>query len=205
MPPLVASALSRTFKGAYCKTLASPATTLLVVDTAVGQDALYEQAAARYGAAIERLARGYEPDPERRRDLIQDIHVALWRSLAGFNGRCSLRTWVYRVAHNVVTSQILRRRDKSPALVSLDVLASMPDGHDGERAADRRLAIERLLALVQTLEPLDRRVILLYLEDVDAASIGEITGLSAGNVATKVHRIKQILSRRFHQGANHGA
>jgi RNA polymerase sigma-70 factor, ECF subfamily len=66
-------------------------------------------------------------------------------------------------------------------------------------------ALEQLLALVQTLEPLDRRVILLYLEDVDAASIGEITGLSAGNVATKVHRIKQILSRRFHQGVNHGA
>jgi RNA polymerase sigma-70 factor, ECF subfamily len=176
-----------------------------VVDTAVGQDALYEQAASGYGAAIERLARAYEPDADKRRDLVQDIHVAIWRSFAGFDGRCSLRTWVYRVAHNVVTSQILRRRGKGPALVSLDTLALMPDSHDGERAAERHLALERLLALVQTLEPLDRRVILLYLEEVDAASIGEITGLSAGNVATKVHRIKQILSRRFHQGVTHGA
>jgi RNA polymerase sigma-70 factor (ECF subfamily) len=176
-----------------------------VVDTAAGQDALYEQAASGYGAALERLARAYEPDPDKRRDLVQDIHVAIWRSFAGFDGRCSLRTWVYRVAHNVVTSQILRRRGKGPALVSLDALASMPDDHDGERSADRRIALERLLALVQALEPLDRRVILLYLEDVDAASIGEITGLSAANVATKVHRIKQILSRRFHQGVNHGA
>jgi len=175
------------------------------VDTAVGQDALYEQAASGYGAAIDRLARAYEPDADKRRDLVQDIHVAIWRSFAGFDGRCSLRTWVYRVAHNVVTSQILRRRGKGPALVSLDALASMPGAHDGEREVERHLALERLLALVQTLEPLDRRVILLYLEDVDAASIGEITGLSAGNVATKVHRIKQILSRRFHQGANHGA
>ena len=175
-----------------------------MVDTAVGQDALYEQAASGYGAAIDRLARAYEPDADKRRDLVQDIHVAIWRSFAGFDGRCSLRTWVYRVAHNVVTSQILRR-GKGPALVSLDALASMPGAHDGEREVERHLALERLLALVQTLEPLDRRVILLYLEDVDATSIGEITGLSAGNVATKVHRIKQILSRRFHQGANHGA
>jgi len=175
-----------------------------VVDTAVGQDALYEQAASGYGAAIERLARAYEPDTDKRRDLVQDIHVAIWRSFAGFNGRCSLRTWVYRVAHNVVTSQILRRRGNGPALVSLDALASRPDAHDGERAVERHLALERLLALVQTLEPLDRRVILLYLEDIDAASIGEITGLSAANVATKVHRIKQILSRRFHQGVDHG-
>jgi RNA polymerase sigma-70 factor (ECF subfamily) len=176
-----------------------------VVDTAAGQDALYEQAAASFGAAIERLARAYEIDPDKRRDLLQDIHVALWRSFANFDGRCSLRTWVYRVAHNVVTSRILRGRGKAPALVSIEALASMPDSYDGERAADRRLALERLLALVQTLEPLDRRVILLYLEDVDAASIGEITGLSASNVATKIHRIKQILSRRFHQGVNHGA
>jgi len=39
---------------------------------------------------------------------------------------------------------------------------------------------------------------LLYLEGVDAASIGEVTGLSAGNVATKIHRIKAVLARRFH-------
>jgi RNA polymerase sigma-70 factor, ECF subfamily len=176
-----------------------------VAEIAVGQDALYEQAAASYGAALERMARAYESHPDKRRDLIQDIHVGLWRSFASFDGRCSLRTWVYRVAHNIVTSQVLRRRGRTPTLVSLDELVSMSDGRDGERTADRHIALERLLALVQTLEPLDRRVILLYLEDVDAAAIGEITGLSAGNVATKIHRIKQILLRRFHAGVNHGA
>jgi RNA polymerase sigma-70 factor (ECF subfamily) len=46
-------------------------------------------------------------------------------------------------------------------------------------------------------------VILLYLEGLDAASIGEITGISAGNVATKIHRIKNILVRRFHEGGRH--
>ena len=168
-------------------------------------DALYEEAAASYGAALQRLARAYEPDPEKRQDLLQDIHVALWRSFAGFDGRCSLRTWVYRVAHNTATSQVIRRRAATPELVSLDAVASVADGQDGERAADRRIVLDRLLALIHTLDPVDRRVMLLYLEDVDAASIGEITGLSPGNVATKVHRIKQILSRRFHTSAAHGA
>jgi RNA polymerase sigma-70 factor, ECF subfamily len=74
------------------------------------QDQLYQDAAAIYGAALERLARAYEADPEMRRDLVQDIHIALWRSLEGFDGRCSLRTWVYRVAHNVGASHILRQR-----------------------------------------------------------------------------------------------
>ena len=58
-----------------------------------GQDDLYERAAAEFGAALGRLARGYEADPEKRRDLLQEVHLALWRSFEGFNARCSLRTW----------------------------------------------------------------------------------------------------------------
>ncbi|MGZ7060254.1 MAG: RNA polymerase sigma factor, partial [Candidatus Angelobacter sp.] len=64
--------------------------------------------------------------------------------------------------------------------------------------------LEKLLKLIQQLKPLDRQVILSYLEDLDAASIAEITGISAGNVATKIHRIKNILTRRFHEGGSHG-
>ncbi len=59
------------------------------------QNELYQEAASGYGTALERLARGYEADPDRRCDLVQEIHLALWQSLAGFDGRCSLRTWVY--------------------------------------------------------------------------------------------------------------
>ena len=164
------------------------------------QDRLYEDASAEFGAALERLARAYEADRDKRRDLLQEIHVALWRSFQGFDGRCSLRTWVYRVAHNVATSHVLRIRSRTPPLVGLDELESLPDRHDSEQALDRQLALERLLTLVRSLEPLDRRIILLYLEELDAASIAEITGLSPGHVAVKIHRIKQVLARRFHQG-----
>jgi RNA polymerase sigma-70 factor (ECF subfamily) len=166
------------------------------------QDARFEQATAEYGAALARLARAYEPDPDKRKDLLQEILIGLWRSFAAFDERCSMRTWVYRVAHNVATSKVLRQR-KAP-LVSLDEAASTPGEMHHESILDRQLALDRLLSLVQTLEPLDRRVILLYLEGVDAASIGEITGLSARNVSTKIHRIKQLLAKRFHEGASHG-
>lgn len=64
--------------------------------TEIARDERYLEAAALYGAALERMARAYEADPSRRQDLLQDVHVALWRSLLTFDGRCSLRTWVYR-------------------------------------------------------------------------------------------------------------
>jgi RNA polymerase sigma-70 factor (ECF subfamily) len=171
----------------------------------VGQDDLYQEAAATYGAALERLARVYEADPDKRRDLSQEIQLALWRSFEGFDGRCSLRTWIYRVAHNAATSHIIRqRRAKAQTLVSLEELDNLPNHAAGGLGTDQRLALDRLLALIQQLKPLDRQVILSYLEGMDAASIGEITGISPGNVATKIHRIKNILARKFHEGGRHG-
>ena len=165
------------------------------------QDELYQEAAMTYGAALERLAHAYEANPEACRDLVQEIHIALWRSCEGFDHRCSLRTWVYRVAHNVAASHVIRqRRHKSQLLVGLEELENRPDKNSVERVMDRSHALARLLALIQSLKPLDRQVILCYLEGLDAASIGEITGLSAANVATKIHRVKNILVRRFHAG-----
>ena len=167
-----------------------------------GREDLYAQAAAAFGAAIERFARAYERDPDRSRDLVQEIHVALWRSLAKYDKRCSLRTWVYRVAHNTATSKVIRPRATTPPIVPIeDDLESLSraEAPGGEDALDRRRGIERLYELVQRLRPLDRQVILLYLEEMDAASIAEITGISAANVATKVRRIKQILARQFYQ------
>jgi RNA polymerase sigma-70 factor (ECF subfamily) len=58
--------------------------------------------------------------------------------------------------------------------------------------------------LIEQLRPLDRQVMVLYLEELDAASIADITGLSPANVATRVGRIKQRLRQRFHEGSHHG-
>ena len=165
----------------------------------------YAETAAAFGPALERLARAYERDPDKRRDLLQEIHVALWRSLSRFDGRCSLRTWVYRVAHNTATSKVLRPQTNAPSLVSLeDSLASIAAVVGEDEALDRRRALDRLQGLIRRLRPIDRQVMLLYLEELDAASIAEITGLSAANVATKVRRIKQLLIQRFHKGEGDG-
>ena len=167
------------------------------------QDQLYEEAAATYGAALERLARAYEANPDLRQDLLQEIHLALWRSFEKFAQRCSLRTWIYQVAHNVAASHVLRQQRTYAGLVSLEEIEAIPMPAEGELGVDRSTALERLLRLIQRLKPVDRQVILSYLEGLDAASIGEITGISAANVAMKIHRVKSILTRRFQKGGQH--
>jgi RNA polymerase sigma-70 factor, ECF subfamily len=57
--------------------------------------------------------------------------------------------------------------------------------------------------LIRGLKSLDRQIILLHLEGEAAGSIAEVTGLSASNVATKVHRIKKLLKQTYLEGALH--
>ena len=78
-----------------------------------------------------RLARAYEIDPEKRRDLIQEIHFQLWRSFQRFDARCSLRTWVHRVAHHVAALHVVRERRVFKNLVSLEDLEALPDKKQG--------------------------------------------------------------------------
>jgi RNA polymerase sigma-70 factor (ECF subfamily) len=167
------------------------------------QDQLFQEALTLYGPAVERVARAYEADPDRRLDLLQDIHLALWRSLEHFAQRCSLRTWVFRIAHNVAASHVIRQHRIHSALVSLEEIGSFSVGQVDERALERKLALEQLLLLIRRLKPVDRQVTVLYLEGMDAASIGDIVGISSANVAMKIHRVKAVLNREFWKGGQH--
>ncbi len=162
------------------------------------QDERYRVAVSEHGAALGRLARAYEADAELRRDLLQEIHIGLWRSFAGFNGECSIRTWVYRVAHNIASSHVLRRKRLGKQM-SLDMLEELPDAGNLEESTGEKQKLAALMDLIGTLKQPDRQVILLYLEDLDAAEISEIVGLKPGAVATKIHRIKAILASRFRE------
>src|SRR5579863_4648091 len=134
------------------------------------RDDLYEEAIRTHALALERLARAYEADPDTRRDLLQEIHLALWRSLETYSAHCSLRTWIYRVAHNVAASHVMRsRRLRSKQLISIDSVDVADPHGDATLIADRELALQRLLALIHELKPLDRQIVLLFLEGVDAA------------------------------------
>jgi RNA polymerase sigma-70 factor (ECF subfamily) len=169
-----------------------------------GQDDRYARAAKTFGPALDRLARAYEADADRRLDLLQDIHLALWRSLGRFDGRCALRTWVYRVAHNVGASHILKQRSLAARLTVLEAADITTASGNPENDAGDRQAIERMMVLIRALRPTDRQVMLLYLEDLEAAEIAEVTGLSPGAVATRIHRAKALLARNFFQAGGQG-
>ena len=159
------------------------------------QHDLYRQA-EQFAPAIARLSRAMERDSERARDLEQDIHCELFRSLARFDGLCALKTWVYRVAHNVAADHRMREYRRA-ALVPLDAIEEIADGEDVEIASAETLTVERAHAMIRNMATLDAQLMLLWLEGESARDIAEITGLSSGSVATRIHRIKQNIASQF--------
>lgn len=164
-----------------------------------GRDALYAAACRDFAPALTRLAHATEADAERARDLQQDIHLALWRSLAAFNGRCGLGTWIWRVAHNTAASHVAAAMRRRPP-VSLETIEDLAAPDDLEEFAGRTCLLDRVRSLAERLRPTDRAVILLYLEGLDAAAIGEVVGISATHVAVKIHRVKELMMRHFRPG-----
>jgi RNA polymerase sigma-70 factor (ECF subfamily) len=167
------------------------------------QDALYAEAHSAHHATMRRIARAYEADVDKQRDLLQDISLELWLSLKSFDGRCGLATWVYRIAHNVAASHVARNKRIASRLVSVEQLEMDSSWAALQSQSRRQCSFESLLDLIYRLKPLDRQILLLHLEGETASSIAEVMGLSAGNIATKIHRIKRLLKSAYWKVNSH--
>lgn len=117
-------------------------------------DQLYRQAGEEFAPALARLARAVERDAEKARDLEQEMHFALWTSLARFKGDCALKTWVYRVAHNVAADHV-SKATRGPKKVPLEEIDALPAAGNPESDAAETLVLEQVAQLIRTLPPID--------------------------------------------------
>lgn len=154
-----------------------------------------------YQPDLRRLVAAYVINPADREDLLQDIATGIWKSLPGFRGESSERTWIYRIAHNIAIRYASKVRTQNAREPVIEGAFDRPSGDAGAEAAlivdeRRRILVESIRAL-----PLgDRQILTLHLEGLSAAEIEEVTGVSAGAVATRLTRIRQKLSERVQAG-----
>jgi len=152
----------------------------------------FERVLAEFGPALRRLAGSYEPSHAGREDLVQEIAIALWRALPRFRGESSLRTFVFRVAHNRALSHVWRR-----GRMPLTAMAEAEHLTDPAETAESRLARgerrEHLDAAIQTLPIVHRQVVTLALEDLSHAEIASVLGIRENAVAVRLTRARQAL------------
>jgi RNA polymerase sigma factor (sigma-70 family) len=155
---------------------------------------------------VFKVAGLYSRSPADREDLAQEICVQLWRSFARYDEKqAKFTTWLYRIALNVAISQARRQRWSEADRFEPLQLYHLETVAGGQTMGETDERLTELYAFIGQLDPLNRALILLYLEDRNYAEMAEILGISETNVATKISRIKQKLRGQMTGAATTGA
>jgi RNA polymerase sigma-70 factor (ECF subfamily) len=139
---------------------------------------------------VFKVANSYARDAEDRADLAQEIAAQLWRAWPGYDPARTFSTWMYRIALNVAISFLRSDGHRRRHAVPLDeVVHDLADDNATDHDADGQLHV--LHRFIATLEPLNRALLLLYLDERSTREMAEVLGISESNVTTKISRLKQ--------------
>lgn len=157
------------------------------------RDILFGEVTSRYSGLISRIALSYEADPGLRRDLVQDILLAVWLALGSYRGDASLKTFVAAIAQKRSISHVTRRA-REPRQEELPAsLAAKGLGPD--EAAIQNDIRKQLVNAIQLLPIPQREAIVLCLEGFTFAEMADVLGITVNAAALRCQRAKAALKR----------
>lgn len=180
---------------------------LLLAGLMAGERAAFEQLVRTYHTAMKRFASAMIGDAQAE-EVVQESWMAAIRHLSNFEGRSSLKTWLFTIVGNEARSRLRKGRrevfiEDQPGAESLfdkgrfaaDGHWAQPPGlwHDDSPEAllsheDFRRCLEKAL---QNLPETQRSVLLLRdLDELSLEDICNVLGLSASNVRVLIHRAR---------------
>ena len=130
----------------------------------------------------------FSQDADEVNDLFQEVLVNLWKGFGSFEQRSDIRTWIYRVALNTCISLDRKKRRQATARLSMDINLFE------DRDEDTR-QVDMLHKRIAQLQPFDRAIVLLWLENLPYDEIGQIVGITAKNVSVRLYRIREQLKQ----------
>lgn len=158
---------------------------------------------ARHRGIVLKVARAYCHHGEDSKDLIQEISIQAWRAFPSFAPeRAQFSTWLYRIALNVAISQLRHQRLHQQHHAQADPGQLEQRAQIADTAEDAA-ALAQLNAVIRSLPPLDRALLLLHLDGCSHQQIGAVLGISPGNAATRLHRLRQQLRQRLNPSTDH--
>ena len=152
---------------------------------------LFDAAVADHDTMIRRICLGYAHTSQDLEDLYQDVLVNIWRGLPAFRADSSMRTWIYRIALNTCVST-LRIRSRQPHQASLDEVILVPD-----HSQEKKETVKELYECIATLGPIDKAIVMMWLDEYSYEEIADTVGLKRNNVATRLHRAKEKLKEKI--------
>ena len=177
-----------------------------MIAAADAMDSLQTRFAAlleQHRGIVFKVATTYCRHPDDRQDLVQEIAAQLWRAFSGYDPARTFSTWMYRIALNVAISHLRSMGHRAP-MVPLDAHQDdHRDAHDhfaiddGSAQHETDQQLRALYAVIDRQSPIDRALLMLWLEDRSQREIAEIIGISESNVATKLNRLKHRIRQQL--------
>jgi RNA polymerase sigma-70 factor, ECF subfamily len=176
----------------------------LIEELRQGVAEAYELLLERFQQPVYNLVYRLVDDPSDAADVVQEVFLKVFRSIGGFKGNSSLKTWIYRIAFNEAYNQRrwfirhkkqetgLEREDE--ALSYADLLQdSAPSAFDLVAGQETMAMLERALA---DLNPAFRAAVVLRdLEDLSYEEIAVVLGVSLGTVKSRILRGREALRK----------
>jgi RNA polymerase sigma-70 factor (ECF subfamily) len=144
---------------------------------------------------ILKVCRVYAWNSADQDDLYQEIVFQIWRGLPALKVKQFANTWLYRVAINTAISFVRKRSSTSDRVIQFehaDLTRTIESRQTPDAPIDERTA--QLYTAIYKLDPLEKALITLFLEDFTYEQIAEATGITANNVGVMLHRAKKKLS-----------
>jgi RNA polymerase sigma-70 factor, ECF subfamily len=144
---------------------------------------------------ILKVCRVYAWNSADQDDLYQDILFQIWRGLPGLKEKQFANTWLYRVAINTAISFVRKRTIRTDRVVYVehaDLTRTIESQQATEQNTDERIA--NLYTAIFKLDPLEKALVTLFLEDFTYEQMAEVTGINANHVGVMLHRARKKLS-----------
>ena len=144
---------------------------------------------------ILRVCRVYAWNAADQDDLYQEILCQIWRGLPALKEKSFANTWLYRVAINTAISFVRKRASRLDRVVHFepaDLTRTIESRQAVEEKTDDRMV--SLYNAIYQLNPIEKALVTLFLEDLTYEQIAEATGISASHVGVMLHRAKKKLS-----------
>ncbi|HDZ04494.1 hypothetical protein LCGC14_0079000 [marine sediment metagenome] len=141
---------------------------------------------------VMRLCMGYTVGDEAlAKDLAQETFIKVWQNLDGFRNESGIGTWIYRICVNTCLAEIRKQRKKDRNL-SIDTFQVSDSNEDPTEKEDM---LVQLYGCINKLSSTNKAIILLELEGLPQLEISEIMGIKHEAIRTRIHRIKQQLTK----------